>query len=80
MDGNLQDDPEATLTFIQHWKQGYDVVYALRIKRKEHWLKRLACKIFYYLQTNLPDIKLPGHFFLTRSPSNSSFKTNARTE
>lgn len=59
MDGDLQDDPEAILTFIQYWQQGYDVVYALRVKRKEHWLKRLAFKIFYYLQTNLSDIKLP---------------------
>jgi dolichol-phosphate mannosyltransferase len=59
MDGDLQDDPEAILTFIERWKQGYDVVYALRIKRKEHWLKRLAFKIFYSLQTTLSDINLP---------------------
>lgn len=59
MDGDLQDDPEAIHTFIDFWKQGYDVVYALRKNRKEHWLKRFAFKAFYYLQTKLSDINLP---------------------
>ncbi|WP_354636196.1 glycosyltransferase family 2 protein [Planktothricoides raciborskii] len=59
MDGDLQDDPDAILTFIDLWKQGYDVVYAHRKKRKEPWLKRLAFKTFYYLQTTLSDINLP---------------------
>ena len=59
MDGDLQDDPEAIHTFIYFWKQGYDVVYALRKNRKEHWLKRLAFNGFYAIQTKLSDIKLP---------------------
>lgn len=59
MDGDLQDDPEAIFTFIDLWKQGYDVVYAVRKNRKEHWLKRFTFKIFYSLQTALSDIKLP---------------------
>ena len=51
MDGDLQDSPEAIISFLQLWKQGYDVVYAIRKNRKEKWLKRLAFKSFYYIQS-----------------------------
>ncbi|MDY6806263.1 MAG: glycosyltransferase family 2 protein, partial [Cyanobacteriota bacterium] len=27
MDGDLQDSPEAIISFITFWKQGYDVIY-----------------------------------------------------
>jgi dolichol-phosphate mannosyltransferase len=35
MDGDLQDSPETILRFIEKWKEGYDVVYSIRKKRKE---------------------------------------------
>ena len=59
MDGDLQDSPQAIINFIECWKQGYDVVYAIREKRKEKWLKRLAFKSFYYLQKILSGIAIP---------------------
>jgi dolichol-phosphate mannosyltransferase len=59
MDGDLQDSPEAIISFITLWKQGYDVVYAIRHQRKEKFLKRLAFKSFYYLQTKLSGIAMP---------------------
>jgi polyisoprenyl-phosphate glycosyltransferase len=59
MDGDLQDSPEAIIQFIETWKQGYDVVYAVRQKRKEKWLKRLAFRLFYLLQSSLSSINLP---------------------
>ena len=59
MDGDLQDSPEAIISFLQLWKQGYDVVYALRKNRKEKWLKRLAFKSFYYIQKKLSGIVTP---------------------
>jgi dolichol-phosphate mannosyltransferase len=49
MDGDLQDSPQAILRFIAKWQEGYDVVYAVREKRKEFWLKRLAFVAFYRL-------------------------------
>ncbi|NEQ38773.1 MAG: glycosyltransferase [Okeania sp. SIO3I5] len=59
MDGDLQDSPEAIISFSRLWQQGYDVVYAIRKKRKEKWLKRLAFKSFYYIQRKLSGIVTP---------------------
>src|SRR5207244_2412143 len=47
MDGDLQDPPEVLGQFVEKWKEGYDVVYAIRTKRKEHFLKRFAYFMFY---------------------------------
>ena len=58
MDGDLQDSPEAILNFVEKWQEGYDVVYAIREKRKEKWLKRLAFKVFYRMQNSLSGIPL----------------------
>src|SRR5690348_3052348 len=35
MDGDLQDTPESIPLFIEKFNEGYDVVFAQRIKRKE---------------------------------------------
>jgi len=59
MDGDLQDSPEAIIDFISKWQQGYDVVYAIRQKRKEKWWKRVAFKSFYRIQSSLSGLKLP---------------------
>lgn len=55
MDADLQDDPEAVFTFIQKWKAGYDVVYAIRKDRKERTSKRWAYTIFYKILSWLAD-------------------------
>jgi dolichol-phosphate mannosyltransferase len=49
MDSDLQDDPRALPQFIAKWRQGCDVVYAVRIKRKEGRCKRLLFYAFYRL-------------------------------
>lgn len=59
MDGDLQDSPEAIISFSRLWQQGYDVVYAIRKNRKEKFLKRLAFKSFYYIQRRLSGIITP---------------------
>jgi dolichol-phosphate mannosyltransferase len=59
MDGDLQDSPETILRFIEKWKQGYEVVYSIRTKRKENSLKRLAFISFYRIQAFLSEIKIP---------------------
>ena len=41
MDGDLQDIPEAIPQFVEKHLQGYDVVYAQRVRRKEPWPLRL---------------------------------------
>lgn len=59
MDGDLQDSPETIIAFVEKWKQGYDVVYAIRRKRKENLLKRAGFTAFYRLQSNLSGLKMP---------------------
>ncbi len=59
MDGDLQDSPQAIFDFTQKWKEGYEVVYAIRRKRKENRLKRLGFVSFYRILNSLSNLKLP---------------------
>jgi polyisoprenyl-phosphate glycosyltransferase len=59
MDADLQDAPEDIPAFIEKFREGYDVVYAQRIKRKEPWWLRLCYKVFYRLISALSDVRLP---------------------
>ncbi len=47
MDADLQDDPEALPHLLDKWREGYDVVYAVRVDRKESPLRRLMFSGFY---------------------------------
>src|SRR5262245_43262440 len=59
MDADLQDPPEVLEQFIAHWRQGFDVVYAVRKKRKESLLKRVAYTIFYRTMRAIAEIDVP---------------------
>lgn len=59
MDGDLQDVPEVIPHFVEKHLQGFDVVYAQRVRRKEPWLLRLCYYVFYRLMARLSDIQLP---------------------
>jgi dolichol-phosphate mannosyltransferase len=59
MDGDLQDPPELIPDFVQKWREGYEVVYAVRAERKENIFKRTAYKMFYRALHALADIDIP---------------------
>jgi len=59
MDGDLQDPPEELHRFLAKWREGYDVVFAIRTKRKEGFFKRTAYKSFYRLLGGISDIEIP---------------------
>jgi polyisoprenyl-phosphate glycosyltransferase len=59
MDGDLQDPPEVVPEFIAKWREGYDVVYGIRERRKERWLKRAAYAGFYRLLRRVASIEIP---------------------
>ena len=59
IDGDLQDPPELLFEFYEQYKKGYDVVYAVRKKRKENVLKRTAYKAFYRLLKSISYIDIP---------------------
>ncbi len=60
LDADLQDPPELIPEMIEKWRQGYQVVYAQRTKRRqERWFKRLTAYVFYRLLQQLADINIP---------------------
>lgn len=59
MDDDLQDPPEFIPALLAKWKEGYDVVYAIRKKRKEGVCKRTGYKIFYSMFSILSDVPVP---------------------
>lgn len=59
MDGDLQDSPEAVAKLVDTFHQGYDVVYAIRTKRKEGLLLRTCYYMFYRVIAMLADLRLP---------------------
>jgi dolichol-phosphate mannosyltransferase len=59
MDGDLQDPPELLPQLVRRWREGYDVVYAVRRRRKEGPLKRLGYHGFYRVLDAISDLKIP---------------------
>lgn len=59
MDGDLQDVPEVIPHFVEKYFQGFDVVYAKRVRRKEPWVLRVCYYVFYRVMARLSDIQLP---------------------
>jgi polyisoprenyl-phosphate glycosyltransferase len=59
MDGDLQDPPEVIPQFIDRWRDGNDVVYAIRRNRKEGPLKRLGYFAFYRVLNAISDLEIP---------------------
>ncbi len=59
MDGDLQDPPEAIPELLAEAQKGFDVVYVVRIGRKEGVWLRTCYALFYRLISLLADLKLP---------------------
>lgn len=59
IDADLQDPPEEMHRFIEKWQEGYDIVYAIRQKRKEGVLKRFSYWAFYRIMSKMIDFDLP---------------------
>lgn len=60
IDADLQDPPEVILQMIAKWKEGYEVVYAKRLKRHgETFFKKVTAKIFYRLLSSMTSVEIP---------------------
>jgi dolichol-phosphate mannosyltransferase len=60
IDADLQDPPEVVLEMIARWREGYEVVYAVRTEREgEGWFKLLTASIFYRLIYRITDVDIP---------------------
>jgi len=60
IDADLQDPPEVIPELISRWKEGYEVVYAVRSEREgESWFKKITAALFYRLIFKITDVKIP---------------------
>jgi dolichol-phosphate mannosyltransferase len=60
IDADLQDPPEVILDLAKKWKEGYEVVYAVRGEREgETWFKKFTAAMFYRLIYSITDVKIP---------------------
>jgi dolichol-phosphate mannosyltransferase len=60
IDADLQDPPEVILDLIAKWREGYEVVYAVRAEREgETWFKKFSAAAFYRLIYRITDVKIP---------------------
>jgi dolichol-phosphate mannosyltransferase len=59
MDGDLQDPPEVIPELLKKWREGHDVVNALKGHRPEPFIKRIAFRSFYSFFRLFSDLDLP---------------------
>ena len=60
IDADLQDPPELILEMAKKWREGYEVVYAVRAEREgESWFKLWTASLFYRLIYRITDVKIP---------------------
>ena len=91
IDCDLQDPPGVLPRFVARWREGYQVVYAVRRERKESPPKRLAYWAFYRLMAWVAELDVPldsGDFclmdrsavdLLNRLPERQRFVRGLRT-
>ncbi len=60
IDADLQDPPEVMLDLIAKWKEGYQVVYAVRAEREgESAFKKQTASMFYRFIHKIADVDIP---------------------
>ncbi len=62
LDADFQHPVEVLSAFLNHWAEGYDMVYGARIDREnETWLKRQFAHLFYWMMKKMTKIELPNN-------------------
>lgn len=59
MDADLQDPPSVLPELVARWREGYEVVYAVREARKEGVMLRACFHVFYRLLNRISNVRLP---------------------
>lgn len=61
IDADLQDPPEVIRDLVAAWKDGAELVYAVRAERKgETLFKKFSASLFYRLIARMTDLKIPA--------------------
>jgi dolichol-phosphate mannosyltransferase len=78
MDGDLQDPPEVIPELVSRWREGFDVVHAVRVSRAgEPRLRKARASLFYRMLRRLTDTDMPvdaGDFRLVDRRALAAFK------
>lgn len=60
LDGDLQDPPEVIGDLVARWREGADVVFAVRRRREgETWFKRTTAAVFYKFLKRVSSVDIP---------------------
>ncbi|NNJ11595.1 glycosyltransferase family 2 protein [Chloroflexales bacterium ZM16-3] len=60
IDSDLQDPPEVIPDLVAKWREGYEVVYAVRAEREgETWFKTVTAALFYRLIVQITSVNIP---------------------
>ena len=60
LDSDLQDPPELIPDMLEGWREGFDVVYGVRLKREgETWFKKASASAFYRLIQRVSKVRIP---------------------
>ncbi|MDD4979776.1 MAG: glycosyltransferase family 2 protein [Candidatus Omnitrophica bacterium] len=59
LDADLQDPPELIPEFINKWREGFEVVYGIREKRKENIFKKVCYYLFYRILQSISHVNIP---------------------
>ena len=78
IDADLQDPPEVIGQMLEKWREGYDVVYAVREKRHgETFFKTFTAAAFYRTLKRITNVDIPldtGDFRLMSRPAIEAMK------
>jgi dolichol-phosphate mannosyltransferase len=84
MDGDGEDPPEVIPLFLEKWREGYDVVYGVRVSRKVNWFMNKCYQVFYRALARWSNFEIPldaGEFSLVHGRALAalrSFKDRTR--
>ncbi len=59
LDGDLQDPPELIASFVEKWREGFDVAYGNRVQREAPVYMQMAYKLFYRVFDRFSYLKIP---------------------
>jgi dolichol-phosphate mannosyltransferase len=78
MDADLQDPPEVVIEMAKKWREGYEVVYGVRVDREtDSTFKRKTAELYYRLLGRLTEVPIPmdvGDFRLVDRRAVEAFK------
>lgn len=61
MDSDMQDPPAVSIELLEHWEEGWDVVYAQRRTRKDTPFKKVTAFVFYKVLRKVSEVDIPAN-------------------